>query len=139
MNERFIQVVRNSQFSQYRLAKDSGVPFSTINGLMLGRQQINNCAAFTVYTLARCLNVDISELLDFSISTTGIYQSIKYEWMDTYTGKNLCFQYNQIPVTIKTDLQPCLPSEQQYLPIFASWLIDDYIQEQQFQRGVYAK
>ena len=36
----------------YRLAKDSGVPYSTINDICTGKSRIENASAGTVYRLS---------------------------------------------------------------------------------------
>ena len=52
--------------TRYRLSKDSGVPYTTINDICSGKVNIGKSSADTVYKLAKTLNVLMEELLDSS-------------------------------------------------------------------------
>lgn len=49
--------------SMYKLAKNSGVPYTTINDICSGKTQIENCSAETVLRLAKALNLPMESLL----------------------------------------------------------------------------
>ena len=47
----------------YKLAKNSGVPYSTINDICSGKTQIEKCSAETVFRLARALDLSMENLM----------------------------------------------------------------------------
>ena len=49
--------------TMYRLAKNSGVPYATLNDICSGKAKLEKCSAETVYRLARALDVSMEELL----------------------------------------------------------------------------
>ena len=61
------EIIARRDTTMYRLAKDSGVPYSTINDVCNGKTRIENISAGTAYRLARALNVSTDELLESSI------------------------------------------------------------------------
>lgn len=61
------EIISRRNTTMYRLAKASGVPYSTINDVCNGKTRIENISAGTAYRLARALNVSTDELLESSI------------------------------------------------------------------------
>ena len=62
--------------TMYRLAKDSGVPYSTINDICTGKSRIENASAGTVYRLAKALGTTADELIapSFERPAFGIFK-----------------------------------------------------------------
>lgn len=50
--------------SKYRLAKQSGVPHSTLNDICSGKTNIEKCSAETLYRIARVLEVSMESLIE---------------------------------------------------------------------------
>ena len=50
--------------TKYRLAKNSGVPYTTISDICNGKTQLEKCSAETVYRIAKELNVSMEYLLE---------------------------------------------------------------------------
>lgn len=50
--------------SVYRLAKNSGIPYTTVSDICSGRARLEKCSAETVYRLSRELDVSVEELLE---------------------------------------------------------------------------
>ena len=83
MNRSFKTALMNSGMSMYRLAKTTGVPYTTINRLVNGKLDISDCNAGTVYKLSKALGVTMEQLvtqLDFLTGTEGEYLGVKYKW-----------------------------------------------------------
>ena len=49
--------------SQYRLSKNSGIPYTTINDICSGRAQLEKCSAETIYKISKELDVSMEDLL----------------------------------------------------------------------------
>lgn len=62
--------------TMYRLAKDSGVPYSTVNDICTGKSRIENASAGTVYKLAKALGISTDELISpsFERPAFGIFK-----------------------------------------------------------------
>ncbi len=57
------KLIREKGITKYRLAKDSGVPYSTVNDIISGKTSLEKCSAETVYKLAEALEMPMEDLL----------------------------------------------------------------------------
>ena len=55
--------MRQRNMTIYRLAKESSVPYATLNDICNGKARLEKCSAETIYKLARALDVPMEELL----------------------------------------------------------------------------
>lgn len=60
---RLKQYIQENNLKISRVAKESGIPYSTVSELINGKKTINKCTADTVYSLARYLGTTMEELL----------------------------------------------------------------------------
>ena len=68
MNDKFIELVKTSGKTAYKISKETGIPYTTVNELCNGKTNINNVTAETVLKLSIYLECNITDLLnDFSI------------------------------------------------------------------------
>ena len=140
MNDNFIEAVKRSGKSQYRIAKESGIPFSTINAMFNRKQQVNNCATVTILRISTVLGENFLDLLDpypLLDNTCGEYKDIKYTWKENEGTMQLCSEFKGEPVVIDTGLKLNLPGKQSEYPKIAEWNIDRYLSEKRFE--MYAK
>lgn len=56
--------LKELDMSKYRLSKESGVPQATINDICSGKNDLNKCAAGTLYQIAKVLGLTIEEILE---------------------------------------------------------------------------
>ena len=83
MNSSFKLIFNNSGMSMYSLAKNTGLPYTTINRLVNEKLDINDCNAAAVYKIAKALGVTMEQLVrnyDFLTGTEGEYLGVKYKW-----------------------------------------------------------
>ena len=57
-------ILENNNISKYRLAKNSGIPYMTINDICSGKANLADCSAKTIYKLSKELGVSMEELLE---------------------------------------------------------------------------
>ena len=57
-------IMQQKRLSKYRIAKNSGIPYMTLNDICNGKTRLNKCSADTVYKLAKELDVTMEELLE---------------------------------------------------------------------------
>ena len=56
-------LLKQKKMSIYRLAKESNLPYATVNDICNDRVQLEKCSAETVYRLAQTLGVPMEDLL----------------------------------------------------------------------------
>ncbi len=57
-------ILRQNGLTMYQLAKDSGVPYSSVNDICNGKTRLEKCGADTVYRLSKALGVTMETLLE---------------------------------------------------------------------------
>lgn len=57
------EILKEKNFTMYKLSKMSGVPYSTISDICTGKTKIEKCSAETIYKVAKVLRVTMEELL----------------------------------------------------------------------------
>ena len=57
-------MIENRHLSKYRLAKNSGIPYMTINDICSGKANLADCNAGTIYKLSKELGVSMEEMLE---------------------------------------------------------------------------
>jgi len=137
-NIRFNKVLKESGLSMYALSKRSGIPYTTINEIHNGKNDINQCAASTVCRLAAALNVSSDAILNdiyYLDGVKGKYKGIEYIWRSR-SNSTLTFDYNGNPVTIDTGDFYNIPSRIEYYNIIAGWMIKEYIEHKQWEEDV---
>lgn len=73
-------IIKDKNISVYKLAKGSGVPYTTVNEIVLGKKNPKDCSVKTISSLANYLNVPEQALFDDSkikISTSWLDQKDK--------------------------------------------------------------
>lgn len=58
------ELMENKKITQYRLAKDSGIAYTTINDICSGRAQLEKCSAETIYRISKVLGVSMESLIE---------------------------------------------------------------------------
>ncbi len=131
MNDNFIALVKKHNITQYQLAHATGIPFSTINGLILQTHDINRCAAPTLVKLGDFFKTNIECLLNpFPIMdrVQGCYKGIRYTWK---TGENQLMEIHllgkHLGTIIKVGYACNLTSQKHIYPLIAEMLIDTYL------------
>ena len=57
------QKVQEKNLSIYRLAKESHIPYATVNDIMNNKVRLEKCSAETIYRLAQALDTTMEDLL----------------------------------------------------------------------------
>ena len=57
-------IINEKRLSKYRVAKNSGIPYMTLNDICTGKTRLDKCGADTVYKLSKELGVSMEELLE---------------------------------------------------------------------------
>ena len=71
------EALQSRNMSIYKLAKTSGVPYSTANDIVNGKTQLEKCSAETVYRIANTLNLSMEELLAPCLIKRSSFENFK--------------------------------------------------------------
>lgn len=61
------KILKERNITKYRLSKESGIPYTTVNDICSGKAQLTKCSAETVYRISRQLNIAMEELIGTSM------------------------------------------------------------------------
>lgn len=62
------ELMKEKNITKYRLSKNSGIPYTTINDICNGKALLEKCTAETIYRIAKTLGVTMEDLLEPYIS-----------------------------------------------------------------------
>lgn len=71
------ELMEKNKITKYRLAKNSGVPYTTVNDICSGKAQIKKCSAETIYRLAKELNVSMESIIEPFMETRIDFELFK--------------------------------------------------------------
>lgn len=71
------EIMQSRNITKYRLSKDSGVPYTTVNDICSGRAQLEKCSAETIYKIARALDVSMESLLEPCFVKRSSFETFK--------------------------------------------------------------
>jgi transcriptional regulator with XRE-family HTH domain len=71
------RLLEKKKISKYRLAKDSGIPYMTINDICSGKANLAECNAKTVYKISQALNISMEELIESYVMPRPAFELFK--------------------------------------------------------------
>lgn len=86
------RLLDEQKMTKYRLSKESGVPYSTIEDLMNGKTSLKSCSAGTLYQICRVLEISMEDLLapeyyrraDFENFKSSVCHELKRKGDETF-------------------------------------------------------
>ena len=58
------ELMEKKGITTYRLSKNSGIPYTTVNDICNNKVSLAKCNSETVYRLSKALNISMEELLE---------------------------------------------------------------------------
>ena len=92
----------------YAISRETGIPYTTINELANGKNDINRCPYETVARLAAYFRCDTSQLanpIQYVANIHGTYRKIPYQWRIEDGVAELHIQDDQDDVVLLRDSQ----------------------------------
>ena len=135
-NTNFNAILEQAGLSMYALSKRSGIPYTTINEIRNGKNDINHCSAATVCRLAAALGVTSDNILNdinYLDGVRGRYKAIDYIWSSAENSL-LSFEYQGDSVTLDAGALYNIPSRIEYYNIIAAWMIKEYIEHLEWEK-----
>ena len=83
MNYNLMERVKKLGVSQYKLSRETGVPYTTISRLERGTMDINNCSAEVVHRLSLYLGCTIEDIINpvaYLHGIKGTHRGYSYYW-----------------------------------------------------------
>ena len=74
------ELMESKNITKYRLSKNSGIPYTTINDICSGKAQIEKCSAETIYRISKELGVSVESIIEPCLETR-----IDFELFNVYT------------------------------------------------------
>lgn len=71
------ELMEEKNITKYRLAKDSGIPYTTINDICSGKAQVERCSAETIYRISKELGVSMESLIEPYLETRIDFELFK--------------------------------------------------------------
>lgn len=65
-------LLKEKNMSKYRLAKESGIPQTTIMDICSGKARIEKCTADTIYKIAKVLEVSMESLIEENMNPSAL-------------------------------------------------------------------
>ena len=135
MNENFKKLFAASETSMYKLSNDTGVPYSTINNIINGKKDINNCSTETAVRLAAgldCTIYDIVNPINVMDGVSGKYNHVKYKWVDK-NGMELHVELNGIKKTVRSKYKFQDPKSAKEYRAYTRFYINRLVEEEEFK------
>ncbi len=95
-------VMAEKGLTRYRLAKISGIPWSTLSNICTGKTSLQNCSAKTISRLADALDIPVEEVMDLE---TGVTTRI------TGTPKDQSYLEVNLPPDLETAIKDLVECE----------------------------
>ena len=136
MNERFFKHCRASGMSMYKLAKVSGVPYTTLSRLKTGKQCINSCSCMSVMKIAAVLHVSIEDIMDpvfLMDGVSGKAAGIPYVWKEMDGTIHVLFHHQGKDVCLDTGDKLQIPERREFFDTIGDWAVEGYIDELRLQ------
>lgn len=58
------ELMKNKKLTRYRLSKDSGIAYTTIDDICSGKARLEKCSAETIYRISKVLGVSMETLIE---------------------------------------------------------------------------
>ncbi len=71
------ELIKSKQITQYRLAKDSGIAYTTINDICSGKAQLEKCSAETIYRISKALGVSMESIIEPCLDKRNDFELFK--------------------------------------------------------------
>lgn len=137
MNEYFIAQMNRLNLSAYRISKDTGIPYTTINEIYNSKTDINKCSAETVYKLAvyfECEMKDILNFVDPLDNYSGKYRKQKFKWSRTSDEVRLLIYHDGKEVVVDIIPKAYTNRPNEFKKAFTELLIDNYLEEKEWEK-----
>lgn len=87
------ELIKKQNVTKYRLSKESGVPYATINDICNEKVSVEKCSAATIYKLSKTLGVSMEALVEDSMK---IAKTVEYRSSFETFKSNICHRVHDM-------------------------------------------
>lgn len=120
--------LKSNHISMYKLAANSGVPYSTLNDLVNHKLPVENLKSGQLYALSESLGISMNELYKMCLYTCTI-QSERYGTTATVSikHKTYCLSFVKNGNTYEDEIIPVKQEATQVIEELAKWKLDEIL------------
>lgn len=74
---RIQDAMESKKITKYRLAKESGIPYTTINDICSGKAQLEKCSGETIYRISKVLGVSMEQMIEPCLEKRSDFELFK--------------------------------------------------------------
>jgi len=129
------EYLKENNISMYSLSKQSGIAYSTINDLVNGKVDVDNCKVSVLRGLSSCIGIGMEELYKLLDRKTKIVINEKGAEADIIVSDKtyyVNFEYESQMVRERVAKVNRRTSE--HVKKLAEWTVADYIEEMEFSK-----
>jgi DNA-binding Xre family transcriptional regulator len=134
LNQKLLEYLTRKDVSLYRISEATGIPYTTLSRLKLGKLDLNKCSAEAVNRLARFLECSSEDLLNpypFMSGVHGTYKGYKYRWVSEGEDDVLYVKDNGSDVEIDRNAHVTSFRHRSAADTFTEMVIDIYIEKKE--------
>ena len=129
--------LKQKGISVYALSKSSGVSYSTLNDLVNGKVEIDNCRVSIVRALSAALCLSMDSFYDLCAERNHLVRnSYGVNANLIVRNKSYCLEFEYDGKPVKLVLCKVNDDTSYYIDDIASWRVDGYIREKRVQSFV---
>ena len=120
--------------SMYSLAMKSGVPYSTVNDLVNGRIEIEQCRAGILKRLADALSVTMDDLYRLCDSDLSVYsEERKKDIRIRVKNKTYYAEFEDRGKPVRLEVCPVNNDTSYFIRSLAKWTAEEYFERQEWE------
>lgn len=133
-NTNYINFLNRKRISLYHISEETGIPYTTLSKLKLGKLDMNKCSAEVSLRLARFFECSIEDLLNpysFMAGVHGTYRCCHYRWVSEAEDDVLYVKEGKADIEIDRNMHITNFKYRGDADVFTHMAIDIYIKKKE--------
>lgn len=128
--------LQKQKISIYSLSKSSNIPYSTLNDLVNGKVDINNCKVSILVKLSKALNLNLDSIYKLCVYEDNEVYSSTYKVTGTIFTKNKYYYVRFTYDNENIELKVCSTRKENkdYLKTIVLWTFEEYIENREMDK-----
>lgn len=128
--------LKKQNISIYSLSKESGIPYSTLNDLVNGKVDIDNCRVSMLTNLSKVLNLNLDNIYKLCVFDDNEVYDEEYKITGKVLTKNKDYYVGFLYDEKYTELRICTTrtENRDYIKIMALWTMQDFIRKKEMEK-----
>lgn len=128
--------LHKQNISIYSLSKNSGIPYSTLNDLVNGKVDIDNCKVSILTKLSKALNLNLDNIYKLCVFNNNEVYDEEYKITGRIFTRNKDYYIEFLYDGRRIELRICTTrtENRDYIKVMALWTMQDYIREKEMEK-----